>query len=249
MKFEIYAGTTLMEIYTHLLQTQEWMAYNGTRHVFFQSHTGFAHGRLGDQYEKFLCWQLINAMHVVNVHAQRWGSHASGPSRGAMMKIYISLLTQLHKLPALQDRPGARQYKMDRPCATACCYRSRYIGLVGQDDISKLESLPSPCRLKCPWYNPQDFIIAPGSVHYADIQEFQRAENQRMQRAVERDSHLKRDFLVFFKGKCTPLKFEWKELAVTNKIAESVVNVGKLMRFEVVNAIKGMPLTSWRRCC
>ena len=60
-----------MGIYKHMMDRPEWTDAKGGRHVFFQSHTGFAHGPLGDFYERFLCNSLVNSMHIVNVRASR----------------------------------------------------------------------------------------------------------------------------------------------------------------------------------
>ena len=64
-------GEALLRIYEHMMQQPEWVDNLGSKHVFFQSHTGFAHGPLGDMYEKFLCVNLANSMHIVNVRASR----------------------------------------------------------------------------------------------------------------------------------------------------------------------------------
>lgn len=98
------------------------------------------------------------------------------------------------------------------------------------------------CRLRCKKvpYDPSNFLIAPGSVHYHDIHEFQEREKERLQNRETQNFHHERDFLLFFKGKCTPLNFTWKAEAVKNKIAESAVNVGKLMRVHIVQQIQGL---------
>lgn len=64
-------GEHLLRAYAHMIQRPEWQDSRGGRHVFFQSHTGFAHGPLGDLYERFLCDTLVNSMHIVNVRASR----------------------------------------------------------------------------------------------------------------------------------------------------------------------------------
>ena len=90
-------------------------------------------------------------------------------------------------------------------------------------------------------YNPDNILISPGSVQYHDIREFQEKERERLHNREGSNYHHERDFLLFFKGKCTPLNFDWKSAAVENKIAQSTVNVGKLMRFDIVKQIQGDP--------
>lgn len=64
-------GEHLFHIYEYMMMRPEWTEHLGQRHVFFQSHTGFAHGEMGDVYERFLCETLANSMHIVNVRASR----------------------------------------------------------------------------------------------------------------------------------------------------------------------------------
>lgn len=109
-----------------------------------------------------------------------------------------------------------------------------------QGDANKLDMLLD-CRLRCKKapYNPKNFLIAPGSVQLHDIVEFQKQEKDRLHNRKQQEPYHERDFLIFFKGKCTPVNFTWKVEAVKNRIAESTVNVGKLMRVHIVREIQG----------
>lgn len=75
-------------------------------------------------------------------------------------------------------------------------------------------------------------------MHYHDIREFQERERERLHERGGQNYRHERDFLLFFKGKCTPLNFTWKVEAVKNQIAQSTVNVGKLMRVHIVKQIQ-----------
>ncbi|KAK9833275.1 hypothetical protein WJX81_001939 [Elliptochloris bilobata] len=153
---EASAGETLLSIYKHVMAGPLWQRRNGSDFTFFQSHTGFARGAVGGEYESMLCQEFAPALQFVNVRAQRY---------------------------------------------------------------------------KCQDYDEINFLIVPGSVHYADMVKYKVAERRkRLQRGLP--AHVPpeemRPTLLFFRGKCTPLKYDWKNNAD---------NLGKLMRFHIVQDI------------
>ena len=64
------------QIYRHILAGPLWQRRNGSDFAFFQSHTGFARGAAGGEYENMLCDDFAPALHFVNVRAQRYKCQA-----------------------------------------------------------------------------------------------------------------------------------------------------------------------------
>ncbi|KAK9834881.1 hypothetical protein WJX81_006129 [Elliptochloris bilobata] len=92
-------------------------------------------------------------------------------------------------------------------------------------------------RYKCSRIEEDKYVVVPGSVQFTEIVKLERRRRIAVKRSASAGGGnvsgpkqlFERSKLLFFKGKCTPLRFEWKE---------SAINVGKLMRYELVKELQ-----------
>eukprot|EP00884_Botryococcus_braunii_P001170 jgi/Botrbrau1/11053/Bobra.92_2s0024.1 len=87
-------------------------------------------------------------------------------------------------------------------------------------------------RYRCKAYNESNFSIVPSAVHVQELVNFYDMERELLQMAktMEEKKRIRtRDTLIFFRGKCTPVRSAW---------ATDKVNHGKLMRRDIALQVR-----------